>query len=161
MEIYGKYTEVPTNGLLYDYRKVLHYFAFMKHPFQIGDIKSFIHVVGTSDTARFESGEVHSVYATFALAREAEWSGRLFVLEMKEEDEEGIGTGITIKHLSPALIGEEIMFIAILAELNGNEVVTDFRATAGSRLVAEGRQWQKILKKEKLNRVFESLKEQG
>jgi predicted thioesterase len=129
----------------------------MKQPFQPGDIKSFIHVVGQADTARFESGEVHSVYSTFALAREAEWSGRLFVLDMKEQDEEGIGTGITVKHLSPALVGEEILFIAILAEVNRNEVVTDYRATVGDRLVAEGRQWQKILKKEKLTKLFSQI----
>jgi predicted thioesterase len=129
----------------------------MKQPFQIGDIKSFIHVVSDADTARFESGEVHSVYSTFALAREAEWSGRLFVLEMKDEDEEGIGTGITVNHLSPALVGQEVMFISILAEVNRNEVVTDYRATVGARLIAEGRQWQKILSKEKLSRLIESL----
>lgn len=126
----------------------------MKQPFQPGDIKSFVHVVGQADTARFESGEVHSVYSTFAMAREAEWSGRLFVLDMKDEDEEGVGTGITVKHLSPALVGDEILFIAILAEVNGNEVVTDYRATVGDRLIAEGRQWQKILKKEKLKKLF-------
>ena len=66
----------------------------MINPFQPGDVKSFVHVVTEADTARFDSGEVHNVYSTFALARDAEWSGRLFVLEMKEEGEEGIGTAI-------------------------------------------------------------------
>ena len=129
----------------------------MKQPFKIGDTKTFIHVVSEADTARFESGEVHSVYSTFALAREAEWSGRLFVLDMKEEGEEGIGTGITVKHSSPALIGSEVEFTAVLLEVNRNEVVTDYTAKVGKRLIAEGRQWQKILKREKLHSLFNSL----
>ena len=130
----------------------------MQNPFSTGDTKTFIHMVVETDSARFESGEVHPVYSTFAIARDAEWSGRLFVLEMKEADEEGIGTGITVTHHSPALIGEEVIFTATLEEVNRNEVVTSYKAYAGERLIAEGKQWQKILKKEKLDRLFASLK---
>jgi predicted thioesterase len=130
----------------------------MIQPFSPGDIKTFTHIVDAADIARFESGEVHAVYSTFALARDAEWSGRLFVLEMKEADEEGIGTGLTIRHISPALVSQEVIFTAVLAELNGNEVVTDYTARIGDRIVAEGRQWQKIVKKEKLEKVFEGLR---
>jgi predicted thioesterase len=64
----------------------------MKHLFKQGDVKRYSKVVSIDELASFESGTVHEVYSTFALARDAEWSGRLFVLEMKEEDEEGIGT---------------------------------------------------------------------
>lgn len=129
----------------------------MLNPFVPGDTKTFIHVVTEADGASFESGAVHSVYSTFALARDAEWSGRLFVLEMKEEVEEGIGTGITVTHHSPALIGQEVVFTATLAEVNKNEVVTDYTAKVGTRLIADGRQWQKILKKEKLEALFKAL----
>ena len=129
----------------------------MINPFEAGDVKKFVHVVSEADIARFESGEVHSVYSTFALARDAEWSGRLFVLEMKEAGEEGIGTGITVNHRSPALIGQEVLYTATLIEVNKNEVVIDYVATVGDRIIADGRTWQKILKKEKLDRFFESL----
>ena len=121
----------------------------MKQPFNIGDILIYKHRVDESDVARFESGTVHSVYSTFALTRDAEWSGRLFVLEMKEADEEGIGSGIELKHHSPALIGQEVTFEATLIEVNHNEVVTEFVAKVNERLIASGKQWQKILKKEK------------
>jgi predicted thioesterase len=129
----------------------------MKQPFSIGDTQTFIHLVTDVDTAKFDSGEVHPVYSTFALARDAEWSGRLFVLEMKDADEEGIGTGITVMHRSPALIGQEVTFTATLVEINRNEVVTEYTAKVGDRLVAEGKQWQKILKKEKIEQLFSSL----
>jgi predicted thioesterase len=115
--------------------------------------------VTSSDFARFETGEVHQVYSTFALARDAEWSGRLFVLEMKEIDEEGIGTGITVEHISPAMENEEVIFNATLLEVNGNEIITKYEATAGDRIIATGIQKQKIVRKEKLQRLFERLKQ--
>ena len=130
----------------------------MINPFNIGATKTFIHKVVDGDAARFESGEVHNVYSTFALSRDAEWSGRLFVLEMKEPGEEGIGTGITVTHHSPALMGQDVVFTATLAEVNKNEVVVDYTAHVGDRLIGSGKTWQKILKKEKLDRLFESLK---
>ena len=130
----------------------------MINPFNIGDTKTFTHKVVDGDAARFESGEVHNVYSTFALSRDAEWSGRLFVLEMKEAGEEGIGTGITVTHHAPALMGQEVVFTATLAEVNKNEVVVDYTAHVGNRLIGSGKTWQKILKKEKLDRLFDSLK---
>lgn len=129
----------------------------MKNPFQTGDIKEYRHLVTVADAAKFASGEVHNVYSTFALTRDAEWAGRLFVLEMKEEDEEGIGTAVTVTHYSPALMGQEVLFTATLVEVNKNEVVVDFTATVGERLISSGKTWQKILKKEKLDKLFEML----
>lgn len=129
----------------------------MKQPFQPGATKEYRHTVTTADTARFENGEVHAVYSTFALARDAEWSGRLFVLEMKEEDEEGIGTGISVTHHSPALVGQEVVFTAVLTAVNKNEIVNSYEARVGERLIASGTQSQKILKKEKLEQLFARL----
>lgn len=130
----------------------------MKQPFAIGDTKEYRHTVSEADKAQFETGEVHAVYSTFALSRDAEWAGRLFVLEMKEADEEGIGTGLTVTHHSPALMGQEVVFTATLTEVNKNEVVVDYTAHVSERLVASGKTWQKILKKEKINKLFEGLK---
>ena len=129
----------------------------MKNPFATGDSKVFRHLVTEDDTARFESGEVHAVYSTFALTRDAEWAGRLFVLEMKEEDEEGIGTAIRVLHQSPARIGETVEFTSVLAAVERNEIVTPFVARVGERVIATGESRQKILKKEKLRNVFAAL----
>ena len=97
------------------------------------------------------------MYSTFALARDAEWSGRLFVLDMKEAHEEGIGTGLEIKHISPALLNDEVLFEATIVAINKNEVVTEFKATVDDRLIATGKQWQKIVRKEKLEQLFQAL----
>lgn len=129
----------------------------MKDVFKIGSTKAFKVLVEPKDTATFINGEVHPVYATFALGRDAEWCGRLFVLEMKEDDEEGIGTFLNIEHKSPALLGQQVNFISELIEINGNEVICKFTAFVGSRIIAIGTQGQKILKKEKIERIFASL----
>lgn len=125
----------------------------MKNPFQIGDKKHFRKRVLPEETARFESGEVHPFYGTFALARDAEWSSRLFVLDMKEEDEEGIGTFVEVQHLSPALVGDEVEFTAVLVEQQKNNVICSIEAKVGDRMIAKGRTGQKILKKEKLKQI--------
>ncbi|MBS1630301.1 MAG: hypothetical protein JST27_09605 [Bacteroidetes bacterium] len=133
----------------------------MKNPFQNGDQKSYTHLVSEADAPSFHEKMVHPVYATFALARDAEWTGRLFVLDMKEADEEGIGTAVFITHHAPAMPGESVRFVATLAAVEGNEIITPFEAHVGDRLIASGETRQKILKKEKLDRLFEKLKSQN
>jgi fluoroacetyl-CoA thioesterase len=129
----------------------------MKNCFNIGDIKLFNKVVNTDDIASFDSGTVHQVYATFALGRDAEWSSRLFVLEMKEEDEEGIGTFLNIQHQSPAKVGDLVTFTAVIYELNKNTINCNITAKVGERIIATGATGQKIIKKEKLEILFNSL----
>lgn len=129
----------------------------MKNPFKIGDKKYYRKTVGADETATFEAGQVHPFYATFALGRDAEWVCRLFVLDMKEAHEEGIGTFLNIEHKSPALIGDEIHFKAELLEVSGNSVICNFSAKTGNRLIAEGKTGQKILTKAKLEQIFEKI----
>jgi predicted thioesterase len=129
----------------------------MKNIFTPGDKKTFKKVVTASDSATFEAGMIHPVYSTFALARDAEWACRLFVLDMKENHEEGIGTFITVEHLSPALIGETIVFEAELKNIDGNAVICSYSAKVGDRLIARGEQGQKILLRQKLEKIFENI----
>ncbi|MDX5418576.1 MAG: hypothetical protein LPK09_05115 [Hymenobacteraceae bacterium] len=119
-----------------------------------GDTRTYVKHVTAADFARFDDGLVHAVCSTFSLAQAAEWAGRLFVLEMKGEDEEGIGTSLTINHKGPAFEGEEVRIVATLKRHEGNEVICSFEARVGDRLVADGETGQKILKKEKLAKVL-------
>jgi predicted thioesterase len=129
----------------------------MQHLFKPGDSKQFSRVVRQEDCAGFDSGNVHPVYATFALARDAEWCCRLFVLEMKEETEEGIGTRLTVEHISPALPGSEVIFTAIITHIHHHEITCSYEAVTNGRTIAHGIQVQKILKKEKLESLFAGL----
>jgi fluoroacetyl-CoA thioesterase len=133
----------------------------VKEIFKAGDKKEYEKVVTEQDTATFDSGEVHPVYSTFALGRDAEWAGRLFVLEMKEEDEEGIGTFLNITHHSPAMVGETVVIESTVDKIYGNSVDCIFEVKCGERIVASGTQGQKILKKTRIKTLFESISNGG
>ncbi|SKD00354.1 Predicted thioesterase [Chitinophaga ginsengisegetis] len=122
--------------------------------FKPGDTKYFSRIVRPEDCASFDSGHVHPVYATFALARDAEWCCRLFVLDMKETSEEGIGTRLTVEHLSPALTGSRVDFTAVITQIQHHEITCSYEAVCNGRIVATGIQVQKILSKEKLEKLF-------
>jgi predicted thioesterase len=131
----------------------------MINPFHTGDQRTYSKVVSSDDLATFESGTVHEVYSTFALTRDAEWSGRLFVLEMKESEEEGIGTSISVEHKGPAFEGDTIRFVSTFLRISDRgEILTSYQAFSGERLIAEGLQGQRILTKKKIESIFESLK---
>ncbi|MCX6351062.1 MAG: hypothetical protein NTX03_04275 [Bacteroidetes bacterium] len=120
----------------------------MQNIFAVGDTKIYKKTVSSQETATFDAGEVHPVYATFAVAKDAEWACRLFVLEMRESDEEGIGTSVSVIHKSPAMIGEEVVIEATVKSIIGNEIICSYKATVAGRLIATGEAGQKILKKE-------------
>lgn len=129
----------------------------MKALFKPGDAKVHTYKVTEGDFARFQAGTVHSVCSTFALGREMEWSSRLFVLEMADDTEEGVGTLLEVIHHGPAFEGEELSFKATVQSLSGNELICLVEVSVGKRVVASGRTGQKILKKDKINQIFTRL----
>ena len=130
----------------------------MKVNAEVGDVKVIRKRVVDSDLAEFETGVVHPFYGTFALGRDVEWACRQFVLDSIEEHEEGIGTFLNIEHQSPAMLGQEVSIEATLHEWEGHSLVCTFEVKVGDRLVARGSQGQKILPKEKVQRLIESLR---
>ena len=122
----------------------------MKLIFSKGDQKVYRKRVTPDDLAAFHGEVLHAVYATFALARDFEWSSRLFFIEMKEDDEEGVGTHLQINHRSPAFIDEEVTITATVDKVEGNELLCRIEARVGNRLIADGMTGQRMLKKEKL-----------
>jgi fluoroacetyl-CoA thioesterase len=126
----------------------------MKQIFKAGDIKEFKSIVKPQDVAIFQGAIVHEVCSTFALARDIEWTTRQFVLEMKDDDEEGIGTFLQMVHNGPAFVGEEITFKGKFESLTGHELLCSFEARVGSRIIATGHTGQKILKREKIKSIF-------
>ncbi len=126
----------------------------MKHIVKPGDLQEHRFTVQPVDVARFNGEVVHPVCATFTLAREIEWTTRQFVLRMRDDDEEGVGTFLSIDHKGPAFIGEEVAILARVEQLIGNELICSYQAHAGGRLVATGKTGQKILKRDKLRQLF-------
>ncbi len=129
----------------------------MKQVFESGDIKEHSFFVTNNDVARFEKQDVHPVCATFTLAREIEWCTRLFVLDMLEPTEEGIGTRLLINHQSPALVNDKVLITSKIISIINNEINCSFIATVNDRIIAKGETSQKILSKEKINTIFKHL----
>lgn len=127
----------------------------MKSIFSRGDIRTFVHKVTPEDFAKFNGDVVHPLYSTFSLARDAEWTTRQFVLEMRDDDEEGIGTFVHVSHRGPAFDGESVRFEGVVEEINGNELICSVTAFVDSRIIATIRTGQKILKREKIKKLLE------
>ena len=126
----------------------------MKMIFKPGDKKVFVKTVQESDVATFHGEVLHAVCSTFSLARDFEWSSRLFFIEMKEKDEEGVGTFLSIDHKSPAFEGEEIQFTATVVKIEKNELTCMIGAKTKDKLIATGTTGQKMLKKDRLKKLF-------
>lgn len=131
----------------------------MKNPFKKGDTKIFERFVTEEHIAKFDSGIVHELYATFAIAQDMEWACRLFVLDMLENGEEGIGTQLSIEHVSPCLKGETATHIATLEYVEGNTVFCSVIVKSGERIIAKGTQTQKIIDKTRFSKKLQELHE--
>ncbi len=127
-------------------------------PIQSDQIKSLSYRVQPNDVAAFNGEVVHPVCSTFVLAREIEWTTRQFVLDLVDDDEEGIGTHVSIDHKSPAFVGEDIIFTARIETFGNGELTCSYEAHVGDRLIAVGKTGQKILKKEKIKKIFDPAK---
>jgi len=130
----------------------------MKNPFVIGAIKTYQAQVTKEKFASFYSGLIHPVLSTFWVAKEAEWVCRLFVLDMLEPGEEGIGGMVSVFHKSPAIEGSEVLYTATLVEVHKNKITCQWKAEVDGRLIAEGEQVQKIIDKKSFDEYLESLK---
>lgn len=126
----------------------------MKNLPKKGDQKIYRKKVEASDVAAFHGEVLHKVYSTFAMARDMEWSSRLFFIEMKDDDEEGVGTHLSIDHRAPAFIGEDLVIKATVSSLRDNELICDIEVQAEGRVIATGKTGQRMLKKERLKRLF-------
>ncbi|MDH5365674.1 MAG: hypothetical protein OEW67_01705 [Cyclobacteriaceae bacterium] len=130
----------------------------MKGSLNIGDSKIFEKIVSKSDLAVFNEKQVHPVCSTFALARDIEWSSRLFVLDVIEEDEEGIGTLLTISHQSPAFVNDLVIIESVIRSFEKNELICSYVAKVEGRVIAKGQTGQKVLKKKKIEQLFSKFK---
>ena len=118
-------------------------------------------VVKIEDVAEFNGTEVHPVCATFTLAREIEYASRLFVIDMLEHGEEGIGTFLEIEHISPALVGDRLDLQAFREMQKGEVVFCKVEVKCGTRIVSKAKTQQKIVSKERFNKNLSRLAGDG
>ena len=63
----------------------------------------------------------------------------------------------THEHCSPALPGARVVFTARVEEMQGHTLVCSWEAHEQDRLLAKGKQIQKILSRERLKKMFDDL----
>ena len=121
----------------------------MKKGLNKGDIIQYKREVMEDDVAAFHGEVVHSVYSTFAMARDAEYCTRQFILSIIGEDEEGIGTSLAINHLNSAFVGDLVIFTGEVISFEHGRLLCKWKAEVDGRSIAKGETGQKLLKKEK------------
>ena len=125
----------------------------------MGDRQHYTLRVQPADFAQFpDEGLIHPVLSTFSLTKYAEWASRLFVLDMLEAGEQGIGSKVTVNHRSPALEGNTVVITATLTAVDGNRVVCDWVANVDERIIADGMTEQHVLEHARFVRSLDKLR---
>jgi fluoroacetyl-CoA thioesterase len=92
---------------------------------------------GVSKTARIEvdrdrtisfMGEEDRVYGTPFLVGDIEMTCRQLILDHAEPGEDSVGTGVSIKHLAPTLLGMAVEITATVAAVDGRKVAFEISA---------------------------------
>lgn len=122
----------------------------MKPGMKIGR-QATIHVDVTPEMyARFAGQIVHPAYSTVSMVYHMEWAARQIILPFLEEDEEGIGAEVHVKHLAPAVAGTTIAVTATFTERKGRAVICEVEAYRENEKIGEGRVTQFILLKKEI-----------
>lgn len=130
----------------------------MRNRFKKGDQKRHRFIVKEQDFATFNGEVVHPVCSTYKLGQEMEWSSRLFMLDIIDEDEEGVGTMLHIDHLNPVFVGQEVELIATFESFEDRNLLCNIEVYSQEQLVAKGRTGQKLLKRSSLNTLMKAKK---
>ncbi|WP_070119395.1 thioesterase family protein [Bacillus marinisedimentorum] len=128
----------------------------MKEGMETGQTAEVTATVTPEMFASFEGQVVHPAYSTVSMVYHMEWASRQIILPYLEEDEEGIGGAVTVKHVAPTGAGSVIKVIATLTEFNETVVKTKVEAFNEKGLIGVGEVKQAILKKKDIKKKLES-----
>ena len=96
--------------------------------------------------------------AVHGFGHQFEMAARKVLVEYLEEQEEGIGSHVSVDHLAPCGVGKTIRIRAELKEVIRDRhlrVVCNMAAYDGDRLLARGKQVQVVMNKQQLAHYLE------
>jgi fluoroacetyl-CoA thioesterase len=126
----------------------------MKEGLKIGTTARVTDVVTSQMQPAFGGNVVHPVYGTVAMVYHMEWAARQVILPFLSDDEEGIGTGVKVRHLHPAPVGSEIEARAVCTDIHDNVILCDVEVWATGQLLGEGSVEQRIILRKSLRERF-------
>ena len=106
----------------------------------------------------FDGVVVHRCYSTWSVAHHFELAARKVLVEFLEDQEEGIGSHVSVDHFAPCRVGQTVTVRATLTEIQPGHhprVICNVTAHEGDRLLAQGRQVQVVMNKQHLRRYIE------
>jgi fluoroacetyl-CoA thioesterase len=96
----------------------------------VGETATLDVVVIPAHTVDFdELGKVHPVYATYTMAKHFEEAGRKLLVPHLEPGEAGIGAAVSVEHLAPSWVGDELRVTARCVEVRDGRLTCECRAT--------------------------------
>lgn len=121
-------------------------------PIPVGQTATFDLVVTPEMTVDFEElGPLHPVYATYWMAKHMELVGRKILLPFLDPDDEGIGFGVSVRHLAPAAPGTALCVSGEHLRTERNRIYVRCRVEdASGRQVGEGETIQVVLPRAEL-----------
>jgi len=120
----------------------------VKNGLSLGDSAVIETTVTEEMFAQFEGVVVHPAYSTVSMVYHMEWAARKLILPYLEEQEEGVGGSVSLKHVGMATLGSNIRIEAVVSELTPGRVLAKVEVRHGNRVIGLGEVKQIILNKQ-------------
>ena len=131
----------------------------MKSSLKCGNTAEVTITVTEDMCPAFDGIVVHRVYSTWSMAHHMELAARMVLAPHLETHEEGIGSHLSVDHVSPAPLGHIVRVTAKAIELGPTTLVCECIAYDGERIIGKGKQIQRILPKSKLDALIDRAKD--
>ena len=132
----------------------------MKTTIQVGNTANISFSVTENMQAMFNGRIIHPVCSTWDMAHQFEIAARKALEEHLEDEEQGIGSFLSISHVKPAAVGAKVEVVATITELGETSVVCEITATVQGEVCAMGNQVQRVLPSSTITRLIDEATSQ-